>query len=54
LATTIEKLGGKAVMPKKPDDYGFPVSQLKSQSDVLKFAAGLEKVRPRPTVSVIA
>jgi hypothetical protein len=43
LASTIEKLGGTAVKAKAPADYGFPVSQLKSQADVLEFAAGLEK-----------
>ena len=43
LASTIAQLGGVAVTPKKPADYAFPVDQLKSQADVLKFAAGLEK-----------
>ncbi len=43
LAATIEKLGGKAVATKTSAEYAFPVSQLKSQADVLQFAAGLEK-----------
>jgi len=43
LATTITKLGGTPVMAKKPADYKFPVETLKSQADVLRFAAGLEK-----------
>lgn len=43
LASTIEKLGGKAVIAKSSAEYAFPVDQLKSQSDVLQFAAGLEK-----------
>lgn len=43
LAATIKKLGGKAVTPKTPGEYAFPVDQLKSQADVLQFAAGLEK-----------
>ncbi len=43
LASTIVKLGGTAVAMKKPADYKFPVDQLKSQVDVLRFAAGLEK-----------
>jgi len=43
LAATIEKLGGKAVSSKTPAEYAFPVDQLKSQADVLQFAAGLEK-----------
>ncbi len=43
LAGTITKLGGKPVMAKKTADYKFPVETLKSQADVLRFAAGLEK-----------
>ena len=43
LASTITKLGGKPVMAKKAADYKFPVETLKSQGDVLRFAAGLEK-----------
>lgn len=42
LAATIEKLGGKAVTSKTPAEYAFPVEQLKTQADVLQFAAGLE------------
>lgn len=41
LSRTIEKLGGKAVAPK--DRYAFPTEKLKSQGDVLTFAATLEK-----------
>lgn len=41
LSKTIEKLGGKPVTAKS--QYNFPTDQLKSQADVLKFAAGLEK-----------
>lgn len=41
LSKTIEQLGGKAVIAK--DRYNFPVDQLKSQSDVLRFAAKLEQ-----------
>ncbi|MGZ8258026.1 MAG: ferritin-like domain-containing protein [Methylotenera sp.] len=43
LSATIEKLGGKAVLTKSLAEYAFPVDQLKSQADVLQFAAGLEK-----------
>ncbi len=43
LASTVAKFGGTAVAMKKPADYKFPVDQLKSQADVLRFAAGLEK-----------
>ena len=41
LAKTIQKLGGKAVAAKS--SYSFPVENLKSQADVLRFAAGLEQ-----------
>ena len=41
LAKTIAKLGGKPVTAKTK--YDFPVDQLKSQNDVLKFAAKLEQ-----------
>jgi hypothetical protein len=41
LAATVEKLGGKAVSAKA--QYTFPVATLKTQADVLRFAAGLEK-----------
>jgi rubrerythrin len=43
LANTVKKLGGKPVEGKKPADYHFPTDTLKSQADVLRFAAGLEK-----------
>ena len=41
LASTIEKLGGKPVAAKSK--YAFPVETLKTQADVLRFAASLEK-----------
>ena len=41
LAATIKQLGGGPVAPKQK--YDFPVAQLKSQNDVLRFAAGLEQ-----------
>ncbi|RZI84948.1 MAG: ferritin-like domain-containing protein [Rubrivivax sp.] len=41
LAATVQKLGGQAVNAKAK--YTFPVDKLKSQTDVLRFAAGLEK-----------
>jgi len=41
LSKTIQKLGGKPAEPKA--QYSFPTDQLKSQADVLRFAAGLEK-----------
>jgi len=41
LSGTIAKLGGKPVSAK--EKYAFPVDTLKTQVDVLRFAAGLEK-----------
>ncbi|WP_426168197.1 ferritin-like domain-containing protein [Pseudoduganella sp. R-31] len=41
LAKTIAKLGGKAVSAKAK--YAFPTENLTSQTDVLRFAAALEK-----------
>lgn len=41
LATAVQKLGGKPVTPLK--DYAFAKDKLKSQNDVLAFAASLEK-----------
>ena len=41
LAGTVAKLGGKAAVAKA--QYSFPVETLKTQNDVLRFAAGLEK-----------
>ena len=41
LAKTIVSLGGKAVNAK--EKYNFPVEKLKTQADVLRFAANLER-----------
>jgi len=41
LAATIKQLGGTPVDAKQK--YDFPVDRLKSQADVLRFAAGLEQ-----------
>jgi hypothetical protein len=41
IAATVNKLGGRAAAAKLK--YGFPVDKLKSQNDVLQFAAGFEK-----------
>lgn len=41
LAATVTKLGGTAAAAKA--QYSFPVETLKTQTDVLRFAAGLEK-----------
>jgi rubrerythrin len=41
LAKTIEKLGGKPATARPA--YDFPTDRLKSQADVLRFAAGLEQ-----------
>jgi rubrerythrin len=41
LAATVKKLGGSPASQKAK--YQFPVEKLKTQEDVLRFAAGLEK-----------
>ncbi|HRO59650.1 MAG TPA: ferritin-like domain-containing protein [Burkholderiaceae bacterium] len=41
LARTVEQFGGKPVAAKPK--YTFPTDSLKQQSDVLRFAAGLEE-----------
>jgi rubrerythrin len=41
LAGVVKKMGGQPVSAKSK--YDFPVDKLKSQTDVLQFAAGLEK-----------
>jgi len=41
LAATVRKLGGKPVVAKSK--YEFPVEGLKTQADVLRFAASLER-----------
>jgi rubrerythrin len=43
LANTVKKLGGTPMTAKKAADYHFPTDKLKNQTDVLRFAAGLEK-----------
>jgi rubrerythrin len=43
LGSTVKKLGGTPAEAKKPSEYNFPTDKLKSQADVLRFAAGLEK-----------
>jgi len=43
LTGTISKMGGAPAMAKKPADYGFPTASLKSQADVLRFAANMEQ-----------
>lgn len=43
LAATVRKLGGVPGEAKKSADYKFPTNKLKTDTDVLRFAAGLEK-----------
>lgn len=43
LASTIRTLGGAPDEAKKPADYHFPTDKLKTDIDVLQFAAELEK-----------
>ena len=42
LAKNVKRLGGKPVEPKPAAAYKFPVETLKTQTDVLRFAADLE------------
>lgn len=42
LVKEVKTLGGNPVEPKQVADYKFPVATLKTQADVLRFAAGLE------------
>lgn len=42
IAATVNALGGKPVEPKKIAEYKFPVETLKTQEDIVRFAAGLE------------
>src|SRR5215831_12965097 len=43
LSKTVKTLGGMPAEPKKTTDYNFPIETLKTQVDVLRFAAGLEQ-----------
>jgi len=52
LAKTVEKLGGKPVAAKAK--YNFPVAQLKTQVDVLRFAAKLEQGAVSAYLSAVA
>jgi len=44
LAGTVQKLGGRPVKAKAASAYHFPAEKLKSQADVLRFAANLEHI----------
>lgn len=44
LAQTVKTLGATPAEPKKIAAYNFPTGTLKTQTDVLQFAAGLEKL----------
>ena len=43
LVKAIASMGGTPVQPKTAAEYNFPTATLKSQTDVLKFASGLEE-----------
>jgi bacterioferritin (cytochrome b1) len=43
LVKAITSMGGTPAQPKTAAEYNFPTSTLKSQTDVLKFAASLEE-----------
>jgi rubrerythrin len=53
LAKTVRTLGGAPAEPKKTADYKFPVETLKTQTDVLRFAAGLEQGAARGYLGMI-
>jgi len=54
LTVAIENAGGVAAESKTIADYAFPADQLKSQADVLRFAAGLEKAAASAYVNSVA
>ena len=43
LTKTVKTLGGQPAEPKKTADYKFPIETLETETDVLRFAAGLEQ-----------
>ncbi|HEX4113319.1 MAG TPA: ferritin-like domain-containing protein [Stellaceae bacterium] len=53
VAGTIVKLGGKPVRMRKITEYGVPVDKIKTQTDVIKFAADLEHGAALAYVSTI-
>jgi rubrerythrin len=53
LASTVKALGGKPAEPKKPADYNFPTGTLKTQTDLLQFAAGLEQGAARAYLGLV-
>lgn len=55
LASTIQKMGGKAVAEKSMNDYAMALNaaSLKNQTDVLKLAARLEKGAANAYLGVI-
>jgi hypothetical protein len=53
LARTVRTLGGAPSEPKKTADYKFPIETLKTQTDVLRFAAGLEQGAARDYLGMI-
>lgn len=54
LSVAVEQSGGIPAEAKTLADYAFPLDQLKTQADVLRFAAGLEKAAASAYVSSIA
>jgi bacterioferritin (cytochrome b1) len=53
VAATIVKLGGKPVKMRKITEYGVPINKIKTQTDVIKFAAELEHGAALAYVSTI-
>ena len=53
LAKTVTKLGGKPDEPKRTAEYAFPVEKLKTQTDILRFAADLEHTAASAYLSAV-
>ena len=54
LTSTVKTLGGKPAEPKKAADYNFPTGTLKTQTDVLRFGAGLEQEAARAYLGMVS
>ena len=53
LTKTVKTLGGQPAEPKKTADYKFPIETLKTQTEVLRFAAGLEQGAARDYLGMV-
>jgi hypothetical protein len=53
LAQTVKTLGATPAEPKETAAYNFPAETLKTQTDVLRFGAGLEKLAASAYVGMV-